>query len=119
MNQAGAAVCWITNRAGRGLSFSLGCSVHSAVTLSEKRLNTVICYHVSSGERKSFSDTKCSCSFRISICMLNIDIIRVVPVSFPLIWLENKGPQARQADRIERGTNSGLFLDCQNDLGSQ
>lgn len=43
-----------------------------------------------------FTDANSSCGFRISICMLNIDIGCVVPVSLPLIWLNNRRLQARQ-----------------------
>lgn len=55
---------------------------------------SVICHQFPSEEREIqslFSDAKSFCSFRIYICMLNKDIGCVVPVFFPLIWLENKG----------------------------
>lgn len=137
MNQAGAAVSSVPNKAGRGLYLLPGCLVHSAATLTlivcflcsekcstwikmtdlpqgakclkEPRCFSVISYKFSSEERESFTDGKRSCSFRISICILNIERHCVVPVSLPMIWLENKWSPARQNST---GGTSAQTLAC-------
>lgn len=65
----------------------------AAKCLEEPRCFSVISCEFSSEERESFTYGK---SFRISICMLNIELHCVVPVSLPMIWLENKWSPARQ-----------------------
>lgn len=58
MNQAGAAVGGVTNRAGRGLFFSVGCSVHCAVartlflfSVLRKMLNNCACDSLATGSK--------------------------------------------------------------------
>lgn len=86
------------------LSYSFICS-EKGWTLMQLWLAFVICAKFPLRREKVSS-----CCFRISICMLILDIVCVVPVSLPLIWLENKRPQARHGRR-DFSSNSG-FLFC-------